>query len=322
MRRLIALMISLSLIGGCAGRSTHSSEHLARPDPHDHAEKDLRRALAADPDNPDAQIVLAQFLFSRHGFSEALDLAQQAHKSVPDNNQALALIGDCHLELGDYDRAETAYQTLLQRNDSAAALARQARLLEIKGDSESAIQLLQRAKRKIIRAASRHQTSWYDLRLGEIYFNTGNLQQATQHFQRAVAAAPNNPHAQAGLARTKTAQGDFSEAIVLYEKAAATHPDLRILDDLAATYDAANNETAARQTHQKALELIDRQQLDQAHSRQIARYYADNDIRLPQALKIARDELKKRRDIYTYDTLAWVLYKNRRYNEAAQMIRV
>lgn len=267
-------------------------------------------------------MALATTLMAQHGFSEALGLARRAHISSPENIQALALAGDCHLELGNYEQAEATFDDLLRKNSSSAALARRARLLEIKGNSDQAIKILLRARHKLLRTANGNQLSWYDMRLGEIYFNTGDLQQAARHFQRAVAAVPNNAHAQAGLARTKAAQGDFSEAITLYEKAAATHPDLQILDDLAATYNAVDNNTAAIQTHQKALELIDRHQLDHAHSRQIARYYADNDIRLPQALKIARDELKKRKDIYTYDTFAWVLYKNRRYNEAAETIKI
>jgi tetratricopeptide (TPR) repeat protein len=37
-------------------------------------------------------------------------------------------------------------------------------------------------------------------------------------------------------------------------------------------------------------------------------------------LELARKELEVRHDIYTWDTLAWVLYRNGRFQEAAEAI--
>jgi tetratricopeptide (TPR) repeat protein len=55
-------------------------------------------------------------------------------------------------------------------------------------------------------------------------------------------------------------------------------------------------------------------------NRELALFYADQGIKLPEALELARLELEVRHDIYTWDTLAWVLYKNGRYKEAAEAI--
>jgi tetratricopeptide (TPR) repeat protein len=41
---------------------------------------------------------------------------------------------------------------------------------------------------------------------------------------------------------------------------------------------------------------------------------------LPEALELARRELEVRHDIYTWDTLAWALYKSGRFQEAAEAI--
>ncbi len=41
-------------------------------------------------------------------------------------------------------------------------------------------------------------------------------------------------------------------------------------------------------------------------------------MKLPEALELARKELEVRHDIYTWDALAWVLYKNGRFQEAAE----
>ena len=52
-------------------------------------------------------------------------------------------------------------------------------------------------------------------------------------------------------------------------------------------------------------------------NRELALFYADRGIKLAEALELARKEFEVRHDIYTWDTLAWVLYKNGRFPEAA-----
>ena len=53
------------------------------------------------------------------------------------------------------------------------------------------------------------------------------------------------------------------------------------------------------------------------YNRELALFYADHGRRLPEALELARRELQVRRDVYTYDVLAWALHQNGRAAEAA-----
>jgi tetratricopeptide (TPR) repeat protein len=53
------------------------------------------------------------------------------------------------------------------------------------------------------------------------------------------------------------------------------------------------------------------------HNRDLARFYADHDIKLDEALALAHKEFEVRHDIYTWDALAWALYKNGKYQEAS-----
>jgi tetratricopeptide (TPR) repeat protein len=53
------------------------------------------------------------------------------------------------------------------------------------------------------------------------------------------------------------------------------------------------------------------------HNRDLAVFYADHDIKLPEALALAQKELEVRHDIYTWDALAWALYKNGKLTQAA-----
>ena len=41
-------------------------------------------------------------------------------------------------------------------------------------------------------------------------------------------------------------------------------------------------------------------------------------MKLDRALELAKGELEFRKDIYSYDALAWALYKNHQYAEAQQ----
>ena len=53
------------------------------------------------------------------------------------------------------------------------------------------------------------------------------------------------------------------------------------------------------------------------HNRDLALFYADHDIKLDEALALAHKEFEVRHDIYTWDALAWALYKNGKYQEAS-----
>ena len=53
------------------------------------------------------------------------------------------------------------------------------------------------------------------------------------------------------------------------------------------------------------------------YNRDLAVFYADHDIKLSEALTLAQKELDVRHDIYTWDALAWALYKNGKLTEAA-----
>ena len=52
------------------------------------------------------------------------------------------------------------------------------------------------------------------------------------------------------------------------------------------------------------------------YNRELALFYLDHDLKLAEALDLARRELGVRPDLYSHDVLAWALYKNGRTAEA------
>jgi tetratricopeptide (TPR) repeat protein len=57
------------------------------------------------------------------------------------------------------------------------------------------------------------------------------------------------------------------------------------------------------------------------HNRDLALFYADHDMKLAESLALARKEFEVRHDIYTWDALAWALYKNGKYQDAQDAMR-
>jgi len=56
------------------------------------------------------------------------------------------------------------------------------------------------------------------------------------------------------------------------------------------------------------------------YNRELAYFYADHDMKLEQALDLAKKELEVRKDVYAYDVLAWALLKNGSPREALAAI--
>jgi tetratricopeptide (TPR) repeat protein len=94
----------------------------------------------------------------------------------------------------------------------------------------------------------------------------------------------------------RAAKGEYKAAIASYEKAQASTP---MPDYAAALYD-----------------LYTIQKDPKNAQRNLALIFADHDWHLDRALELATGELDVRKDIYSYDALAWALYKNKKFAEA------
>jgi tetratricopeptide (TPR) repeat protein len=106
---------------------------------------------------------------------------------------------------------------------------------------------------------------------------------------------------------------------MLYQKAIAIVPMPTFVAELGDLYAKSGNQTEARKQYAlvEYIGLLGR--INQVlHNRDLALFYADHDMKLSEALDLAQKELEVRRDIYTWDALAWALYKNGKLTEAAE----
>jgi tetratricopeptide (TPR) repeat protein len=122
-----------------------------------------------------------------------------------------------------------------------------------------------------------------------------------------------------GLGKVLAASGDVKGAIENYLRAQQITP---LPDYASALYDlykgAGDEARAAKQMD--LLDLIDKvsQANGEKANRNLVFAFADHNVRLDRALELAQGELQFRRDIYSYDALAWALYRNHRYPEAKE----
>src|SRR5580658_7244365 len=191
---------------------------------NDLAEQTLKHALALAPQDfraADPLVHMALVYMGDHRFSEALACAQKAIGTGSGNLAAFAIEGDAYTDMGDYDEAATAYNTLqfLGRTiSSPLALSymsdsRMAYLRYLHGDSAEAIRLMNSAIAAALQThVPRENLAWLYFELGERYFQAGDLGNADLSYRSGITADPNHYRSLAGLAKVRAAQGKFEES--------------------------------------------------------------------------------------------------------------
>jgi tetratricopeptide (TPR) repeat protein len=163
--------------------------------------------------------------------------------------------------------------------------------------------------------------AWSEYQLGEQLFHAGDLLAAEKAYLAALDEYPGYYRAVAGLAKLRAAQGRYGDSIKLYKEAIAEVPYPAYAAALGDIYQKFGQPQQATKQYQM-VEFIGRlnQINQQIHNRDLALFYADHGLKLDESLALARKELEVRHDIYTWDVLAWSLYKNGKLQEASAAI--
>ncbi|MGA2588805.1 MAG: tetratricopeptide repeat protein [Bryobacteraceae bacterium] len=300
---------------------------------YDLAEQALNKALDLAPQDfraADPLVYMALVYMGEHRFSSALASAQKAIALGSGNLAAFAIEGDAYTDMGDYDEAAAAYNTLQALGRTIAsplALAymsdsRRAYLSFLHGDSAEAIRLMKSAIAAALQTnVLRENLAWLYFELGERYFQTGDLENADLSYRRGIAADPNHYRSLAGLAKVRAAQGKLEESIQLYLRSLAIIPFPVYVAELGDVYKRAGRVAEAQRQYELVEYIGHLSKLNEVlANRELALFYADRGVKLQEALELARKELEIRHDIYTWDALAWVLYRNGRFQEAREAI--
>jgi tetratricopeptide (TPR) repeat protein len=293
---------------------------------YDLAERALRQSLTLVANQPAAAPTLtslAMIALAKHQFHEALTNTQKALSLGSGDQSAYALMGDAYIELGEYDQAARAYEKLRSQNPGVSAHSRSAYLQFLRGDMPAALQswreAVETARKSNVPAEN---VAWTQTQYGDILFHTGDLAGAEQAYQAALSSYPGYHPALAHLAKIRAAQQRYQEAIDLYQQALAVIPLPEYVAALGDVYTRLDRPAEAERQYELVEYIGALSALNQViYNRELALFYADHDRKPQETLQLAKRELEVRRDIYTYDVLAWALHKAEQPQEALAAIQ-
>ena len=289
---------------------------------YDQAAMALRKSLELEPGNFGARRTKAWILLGKHEFAAALDLAKELNREVPDDVTVYGLLTDANIELGKYKEAEESAQWMLDLSrNSIPALTRAAYLRELFGDIEGSLELMNSAWQRLPPAATEDR-AWVLTQIGHLLNSTGRTEEAAVALTRALALFPDYHYALGGLAQVRIAQGRHSEAVQLLRTRCRLAPHAENYYDLGLALDQAGLKQESREVlaEFEKRAVAEMQSGDNAN-RELIAYYADRAGRPADALRIAKIEVARRRDIFTLDAYAWALYRNGRPEQARRQIK-
>ena len=274
------------------------------------AEAAANKALQLSPDDYDARRVLAWVYTGQHRFPEAAALARREIARRPDDPWNYGTLADALIELGDYDAAEQAVQTMVDLKPGPSAYTRVAYLRELYGDVDGAAEMLEKAAEATTPRDPEHY-AWARSQLGILLFNAGKLDAAEGQFAEAMRVFPEYHYALTGMGDVRAAQGRSDEVVKLYRRSLEVAPVQKTaaaLGDLLARLgrrDEANQAFALVTT----IELINRSNGVRPDP-WMALYLVDHGGDAAAALRLAEARDKEADTVRAADALAWARHKN------------
>jgi tetratricopeptide (TPR) repeat protein len=269
------------------------------------AEEALLRVLKDEPLEYDARRMLAAVYLSEHRFHEAIREATRTRDQRPTDDWNDGVLGDGHLELGEYDDAFAAFQRMLDARPTAGAYARAAYAFELRGRLDAALDAM-RLSTDATPPSDPESLAWHHAQIGDLYRQLDKLDAADFEYRWAERSFPGHPFAQIGMAKVKEARGDLPGAIAAYEALMSRTPSPDVAAKLGDLYAALGRSQAASQQYALAEAGW---RFDAPQPIFLARFLADHDRKIDEAVRIAERAAAERHDIFTEDALAWCYFK-------------
>ena len=278
------------------------------------AEHALTGVLKNDPLHYEARRMLATVYLSEHRFGQAVREAERAREQFARDPWNYGVIGDGHLELGEYDEAFAAFQKMMDLRPSASAYARASYAFELRGNLPAALDAMKMAA-DATSPRDAESLAWHHAHVGNLLLQMGRRNEARAEYQAAQAFWPGHPSAVLGLGRLKEVEGDYAGALALYLEQFTHAPTPDLAAEIGDVY-AAQGNRADSDRHYALAEAGWRS--DAPEPKNLARFLADRGRSLDQAVTIAEQAARDRHDILTEDALAWSYFRVGRITDASR----
>lgn len=280
------------------------------------AEQVLTRVLRDDPGSYDANRTLGLLYLSQHRFRDAIRVGGKNRDARPHDPVNYGVIGDAHLELGEYDEAFAAFDRMMTLRPSAASYARVAYARELQGNLTGAIEAMTLAA-GATSPTDPEALAWTRSQIGDLHVQLGKLREAKAEYAAASQAFPGHPFAVIGYANVIAAEGDLTGALELLRRLAEKSPT----PDLAVRTGDVLRRLGRRDEADRQYALAEAGwRGDAPEPKNLARFLADHDRHIADAVAIAEAAAVDRHDIFTEDALAWSYFKAGRLADAKAAI--
>jgi tetratricopeptide (TPR) repeat protein len=280
------------------------------------AERVLRMVLDDEPGEYSALKLLGAVLLSQHRFVEAAHVAERGIGINDRDAWNYGVLGDAYVELGRYDEAFDAFDTMVRVRPDAASYARVAYAHELQGRLDEALRHMQMATE----ATSAHDPeslAWHHAQVGALLFQLGRVDDAASAFARADHAFPNHPYARAGLARVAAARGNYQRALSMYRALMTEAPTPELAAVIGDLFARIGNVRDAESMYEQA-ETLEREgwEMEEPQPAALARMLAERGRKIDEAVTLAERAAHTRQDIFTMDALAWAYFQAGRFADA------
>lgn len=286
----------------------------ADPSYYGKADGAFAKSLQIQPqDNAAALTGQAALASSRHDFAGALALTQKVEQLNAYSTPNLGVMVDALVELGRYPEAFATLQRMVDLKPSVASLARVSYSYELRGDTVGAQTALDRTLEMSVSPADKAFALQY---LGELAFNSGDLDTAERQFTEGLRQVPDYMPLLAGRARVEAARGQTEQAVKDWQMVTTRLPQpiylieyADLLTSLGRSQEAATqyalvDATAALFRAQGANVDLELSLFDADHGRPAA------------ALTAAKAQIDLRQSTAVEDAYAWALHVSGRDAEA------
>lgn len=325
---------------GALGNSILSSAYLGISRENDdtnaalRAEHFARRSLALRSlGNIGARNKLIQSLLQQHQFARALHEAETALVVKSFDDSTLRLHAECLIEVGQVAKANAVVSAHPRAFGHASGQAITARLLDLAGRPQNALELMAKATQAVDTVSSMPSdaVAWFHIRNAALLAKYGQHQKAEREYRISLELYPRNYRALGGLSRLAAMDRRWSDVIRWGKASNAIAPmvDIEALvgdayamlgdqREAMAHYDAVAAQVGRPSGMTESLHEVSLASAGHGHrlDRQYAVFCADHDRDLDGAYAASLRDIGSRKDIYAFDTLAWVQAKRGNLAEA------
>ena len=278
------------------------------------AESAVDKSIEIKSDDAVARKLKASLQLTFHRFDKALELGKELEKEFPKDAFVLGVLTDANFELGNYDAAFEYGQKMIDTKPNTSSYARAAHLRSFDGEHDGSVELYKTAARSAD-PTDKETQSWCLVQLGDELWKYGKYAEAEKVYDEALVNFPNYYLALAAKGKARASLGDFENAIKILTDANNRVPNVETAILLGDIYMKTGDAEKAKQQYD-LVEVIEKKIGVNNDQKRLAMMWADQNIRLDEALEITQREHEMRKDILTADAYAWVLYKKGNFAEA------